>query len=118
MDRSVAIERILLGESLSEISAAKRLDLCIRAGIEADDEPNAFVSEAGEFMRVLCRELGDRHAGNSRVAAALVEWVEWCRDYEAWDSLLSSFEFDGRDRLIERGQKLFPRTMTAHWTGY
>ncbi|MCA8942356.1 MAG: hypothetical protein KDB80_07315 [Planctomycetes bacterium] len=114
MDTRTAIERILLGESLASISEAKRGDVCIRKGLDSED-PRAGADQAREFMRVLCRELGDRHAGNSRVATALERWVERCSDYEAWDSLMSGFEFQSRPRLLERGRKLFPGTLTEHW---
>lgn len=114
MDTAVAVERILLGESLASISDAKRGDVCIRKGLDAAN-PRAGADETREFMRDLCRVLGDRHAGDARVATALERWVERCDDYEAWDSLMSSFEFQSRPRLLARGRALFPGTLTEHW---
>lgn len=112
-----AIESIRLGEDLSSIAAGHRARLCRGADIdpeEADDE--VFAAEVAGFMRALCRRIGDRHAGEARMAAALRDWVERSRDYEAWDALLSGFEFEGRSRYVERGRVMFPGSMTAHWS--
>ncbi len=116
MDINTAIDHVLLGESLSSISADKRRDLCVRAGVDPEEEERAFSAEVVEFMRELCRDLGERHAGNTRAAAALVEWVARCNDYDAWDALLSGFKFEGRARLLDRGKTMFPGTLTAHWS--
>ena len=35
---------------------------------------------------------------------------------EAWDALLSSFDFDGKAAVIEQGRVLFAGPMTAHWS--
>ncbi len=115
MDITIAIDNIMLGESMASIASTKRVDLCVRAGVDPEDDGAAFTTETSEFMRRLCRELGDYHAGDGRIAAALVDWVARCRDYEAWDALMSGFQFEGRERYVERGRSLFPGTMTAHW---
>ena len=83
-----AVERILLGESLASIAGSLRAELCRRDGLDPDDErTQRYAGEVSAFMRSLCRHLGDRHAGDGRVACALVEWAAVCPDYEAWDAL-------------------------------
>ena len=37
------------------------------------------------------------------------------KDYEAWDALLTHYQFDGKEELIRRGRVLFAGPMTAHW---
>ena len=65
--------------------------------------------------RILEGMLGDRHAGDARVAVALHAWCQRVEDYDAWDVLLSEYEFDGREALMRRGKVLFPGPLTAHW---
>lgn len=115
MDTRSATEAVLLGESLRSIANRKRLDVCARQGLDPEDGRNG-ADEAREFMRDLCRELGDRHGGNGRVAQSLVDWCGRCQDYEAWDALMSAFQFQSRPRMIERGRAMFPGTLTAHWS--
>lgn len=112
-----AIERVRLGESIAQISEAYRSGVLLSMGLSAQDVgPSAFRKEARGFVNKLCRELGDRHGGDRKVGVALRAWVESVTDYEAWDALLSSFDFEGKARFIERGRRLFAGPMTAHWT--
>ena len=118
MKQHEAVERVLLGESLASIAGALREELYERDGIdpEEDDDTYRYAADVNGFMRDLCRELGERHADANRVGMALREWVESCSDYEAWDALLSSFDFEGRARYVARGRQMFPGPLTAHWT--
>lgn len=113
-----AIERVLLGESLRDIAIAKREQMLADVGLAADEaRPTTFVAEVTKFTNQLCRELGERHAGDSRAEVALVRWANLVDEYDAYDSLLANFrDFDGRDALVRRGRNLFPGPLTAHWT--
>ena len=111
-----ASARVLQGESIASIAAAYRQDLLDSVGLRPEEAKAAtFRKETTRFVNRLCRELGDRNLGDRRVAMALREWVEQSREYECWDALLAGFEFEGRDKMVERGKVLFPRTLTAHW---
>lgn len=111
-----AAKRILLGESIASVATTFREELLDSVGLRPDEaEPGTFQKEATRFVNRLCRELGDRHAGDRRAAYALRDWVQQSNEYECWDALLAGFAFEGRERLVERGRMLFPRTMTAHW---
>ena len=55
-------------------------------------------------------------AGDPRVQVALRDWVMLSDQYEAFDALLSSFDFPGKDVLVQRGRQLFPGPLTSHWT--
>lgn len=112
-----AVESIRLGEPLASIADGHRLRLLRAAGVDPDEaDDDLFAEEVDRFMRGLCRRIGDRHSGDARVGAALVVWVDRCRDYEAWDALLSGFEFEGRPRYLKRGKTMFPGPLTAHWS--
>jgi hypothetical protein len=116
MDLRRAVERILLGEELSSIAASVHEEELTRRGLVPETaEPSTGATEVADYMRRLCRELGDRHAGDHRIAVALLEWTRSCRDYEAFDALLSGFEFEGRERVLRIARAMFPRAMTAHW---
>lgn len=118
MDIPEAIDRILLGESLRDIAIAKRDQMLRDVGLERHEaRPTTFVAEVTRFTNRLCRELGERHAGDSRAETALIRWANLVDEYEAFDALLANFrDFDGRDALVRRGQNLFPGPLTAHWT--
>lgn len=118
MQANDATDRIQLGESLRSISNSCYVACCEREGLDPEDEEfGQFAGEVGGFMRDLCRFLGDRHAGDPRIGAALLEWVEHTRDYEAWDALLTGFKFEGRKRYLARAKSMFPGPLTAHWGG-
>ncbi|MFO1054346.1 MAG: hypothetical protein U1F36_19170 [Planctomycetota bacterium] len=119
MDLATAIDRVLLGESLADIAQAYRAELLESFGMDPDEtDPQTFRKESRVFVSKLCRELGDRRRGDSRAAIALSRWASRVEDYDAYDALLSNFtHFDGRARLLERGRKLFPGPLTAHWDG-
>ena len=110
-----AAERVLLGEELVSIHDARRSWLCAEAEIDAKEDEGAFRTDADQFLRDLCRELAEKHAGRARIAVALRRWLDRSSDYEAWDALMSAFDFDGRDRMLARGMRLFPGMMTSHW---
>lgn len=113
-----AVQDVLLGASLGSVAAAYRQDLIEAFGFRPEEvRPDTFAAETEKFMRRLCRQLGDRHGGDPRVEWALREWVLLVDHYEAWDALLSGFEFDGKEALVRRGRVLFPGPLTAHWTG-
>jgi len=112
-----AIERVFLGEPLKHLGAAYREGLLSAAGLDPRDTPAAmFEFETGSFMKAVCRQLGESHPGDRRALVALRDWVREADDYEAWDALLTHYEFDGKAHLIRRGRVLFAGPMTAHWT--
>ena len=112
-----AVERVRLGESIAQISDAYRAGVLRAMGLSAQDVgPQTFRKEARLFVNKLCRELADRCAGDRKIALALRTWVEGVSDYEAWDALLSAFDFEGKGRWIERGRAMFAGPMTAHWS--
>jgi hypothetical protein len=112
-----AVARVQLGEPLRMVAIAHREHVLAELELEPDDvSPRERWDETRAFMDRLCRELGERHADDSRIAAALAEWVRRVDDYEAFDSLLANFkDFEGRDQLVRRGRQLFPGPLTAHW---
>ena len=109
---------VLNGGSLLQLAADVRAEHLAALGIDpsAPSDPNLGRAEASAFMRSFARHLGDRHAGNPRIGRALREWVSHTDHYEAWDALLSGFQVESRDALVRRGQMMFPRSLTAHWT--
>ena len=112
-----AVKEILLGASVQSVGAAYRQDLIDAFGFRPEEvTPRTFAAETEAFQRRLCRLLGDKHAGDPRVAVALRDWVMLSDHYEAFDALLSAFDFPGKQTVVERGRMLFPGTMTAHWT--
>ena len=116
MDVREAIERVLQGESLAMLAAAYRTELLRSVGLEPKEaQRSTFQNETRRFINKLCRELGDRHAGDPRVLVALRDWVVRVNDYEAWDALLASFQFEGKETFVERGRTMFPGPLTAHW---
>jgi|RhiMethySRZTD1v2_1073278.scaffolds.fasta_scaffold638432_2 hypothetical protein len=118
MELQDAIARVRLGESIAAVRDAYRADTLHSMGMtEHDVGPQTLRKESHAFTRKLCRALGDKCAGERKVGSALRDWVESVTDYEAWDALLSGFDFEGKKRLIERGRRLFAGPMTAHWDG-
>ena len=117
MEVSEAVDRVLLGESLLQIRAAWRAEALDSMGMQPDEaRPDTFLKEATRFVAKVCRVLGDRHAGDSRAATALVDFVRRVDDYDAFDSLLDNFRsFDGRELIVRRGRTLYPGTLTEHW---
>jgi hypothetical protein len=117
MELGEAVDRVLLGESMRAVAEAHREHVLASLGMEPDEvNPRARWEDTDRFMKVLCRELGDRHAGDSRVAAALSAWAHRVDDYEAFDALLANFHgFEGHGQLLRRGRQLFPGPLTAHW---
>jgi len=117
MEIADAIERALLGESLRAIAGAYRAELLAQFGLDPEEADAAtFRDDTQRFMRKLCREIAERHAGDRRVRIALHEWVDRVDDYDAFDALLSAFDaFDGRESVVRRGRRLFPGPLTAHW---
>lgn len=118
MDLESAVRDVLLGASLASVAAGNRQNLIETFAFRPEEvTPDTFRKETESFMRRLCRVLGDRHGGDARVQWALREWVLQVDLYEAWDALLSGFEFEGKEALVRRGRVLFPGPLTAHWTG-
>ena len=116
MDLPRAVEDILLGASLRQVAAAYRQDLIEAFDFRPEEvTPATFSTETTAFMKKVARHLGDRHRGETRVLAALREWVMQVDHYEAWDALLAGFDFQGKAALVRRGRVLFPGPLTAHW---
>ena len=116
MNVEQATDRVLLGESLKMVAAAYRAARLDGVGLDRREAlPETFATETVIFMKDLCRHLGERLAGDHRVLVALRVWVRHADDYEAWDALLTHFDFEGKDTLIRRGRVLFAGPMTAHW---
>ena len=76
MNLTTAVADVLLGASLQQVAAGAR-DQLIRDFHFRPEEvsPDTFRTEVTAFMRKLARHLGDRHAGETRVAFALRDWV-------------------------------------------
>ena len=117
MEVAEAVDRVLLGESLLQIRSAWRAEALDSMGMRPDEaRPDTFLKEATRFAAKVCRVLGDRHAGDSRAATALADFVRRVDDYDAYDSLLANFRsFDGRELIVRRGRTLYPGTLTEHW---
>lgn len=112
-----AVARVRLGESIAQIADAYRVEVMRSMGLTSRDVgPETFRKDARLFVNRLCRELADRCAGDRKIALTLRTWVEGVADYEAWDALLSAFDFEGKARWIERGRAMFAGPMTAHWS--
>ena len=108
--------RVLLGEPLRMIAADYRESLLVDMGFDPEEPPqNLFVKETTRFMNKVCRHLGERHAGDSAVAAVLEDWVRRVDEYDAFDALLVHFHFVSRPTVLSRGRMLFPGPLTAHW---
>ena len=116
MDLQEAAERVLLGESLVGLSRQYREELLLEMGFDLEEAPDdLFRKETMRFVNQLCRHFGDRHAGDRRVAAALENWVRQVEEYDAFDTLLTHYEFESRAAVMRRGKILFPGPLTAHW---
>ena len=116
MDLQEAVERVLQGEAMRSLARDYRESLISAMGLDEDDvTESTFRVETGRFMNQLCRHLGDRHEGDHRVCVALREWVHRVSDYEAYDALLTSFSFEGREVVLRKARVLFPGPLTAHW---
>lgn len=116
MKLEVAVDRVLLGESMQSLAESYREELLVGLGLDPEDcEDTLFLKEAHRFMGKVCVYLGERHAGDSRASAALQSWVRVVEDYDAYDALLSNYRFAARDVVIRRGKMLFPGPLTAHW---
>jgi hypothetical protein len=116
MDLARAVDDVLLGASLRQVASAYRQSLIDAFHFRADEVGGeTFMDETMAFMRRVARHLGDRHAGDRRVLSALQSWVMLVDHYEAWDALLSGFQFEGKSALIRRGRVMFPGPLTAHW---
>jgi hypothetical protein len=116
MQLDEAMERVLLGESIRSIAVDHRANLLASVHLDPREAlPETFAAETSSFTKALCRALGERHAGDPRALAALREWVRVVDDYEAWDALLTHFDFAGKEQLVRRGRTMFAGPLTAHW---
>ena len=119
-----ATESVLLGESI--LSIREGFLWGVTEALDPEDFQNRwaaldtvqrseFNEQARGFTSDLVRRLGERHEGDQRACTALLEWCARTKDYEAFDALLCSFEFPGKDRVLDEGRRLFPTTLTSHW---
>ena len=116
MEVEEGVERVLLGEPMKMLAGAHREELLVALGLDPDDaETNTGARDTQLFMNKVCRRLGDRHEGDRRAMVALRNWIQFVADYEAWDALLTHFDFEGKETVVRRGQVLFAGPMTAHW---
>lgn len=117
MDQAQAVKDVMLGASLRDVAAAYRQSLIEAFQFRPEEvSRTTMLEETMVFMKKLCRLLGDKHQGVPRIGQALREWVMLVDHYEAYDALLSGFEFEDKETVIRRGRMLFPGTLTAHWT--
>lgn len=108
--------QVLEGESIHSITEDHRQALIHQMGLEEEDvRPDTFRKESVRLGGALSRRISERHPDDRRVAAALLDWVREVEDYDAWDSLLSTFDFHGKNQLVRRGKVLFPGPLTSHW---
>ncbi|MDP6929644.1 MAG: hypothetical protein QF412_08090 [Planctomycetota bacterium] len=111
-----AVDRVLLGEPLRVLVSAYREELLISDGLDPQEaEPMLRIDDAHKFIARVCRHLGERHAGDERACVALRDWAAVVDDYDAYDALLTGFQFEGRNHVLEKGRLLFPRMLTSHW---
>ena len=116
MDISKAVTAVLEGASMSQVAEDYRQHLIDAFGFRPDEvTTDTFRDQVTAFMRKFARHLGDRHTGDVRIGQTLRVWVMRCDHYEAWDALMSGFQFEGRDALVRRGKVMFPGPLTAHW---
>ncbi|HEX5054319.1 MAG TPA: hypothetical protein VFZ65_21250 [Planctomycetota bacterium] len=116
MDLSAAVADVLLGASLRQVASDYRARLIADFGFRPEEvTSDTFRDEVAGFMRRLARHLGEVCAGDSRACHALRDWIASSDHYEAWDSLLTGFDFEGRETLLRRGRLMFPGPLTAHW---
>ena len=117
MEISEAVDAIQLGAGLDQIYHEHRQDLLHSVGLDPGEVgPQELHKDTLRFMNRLCRHLGERHAGDTRVGAALEGWVRIVDEYDAFDALLSGFSFESRELVLRRGRRLFPGPLTAHWS--
>ena len=119
-----AIEGVLLGESLRSIRSRLLME---ELGVYDEDglatafrkldheRATKLQSETLRFVGTLCRVLGERHERDMRICTVIEVWVRETKDYDAFDALLSNFDWPGRARCLDQGRRLFPSTLTAHW---
>ena len=121
---SEAIESILLGESIHSVregflwgvlEALDPKDFEERWHSLADGRRREIQEQARNFTSDLVRRLAERHEGDERACAALLEWSDRSKDYETFDALLCHFDFPSRQRTLDEGRRLFPSTLTSHW---
>ena len=111
-----AVDHILLGESMRQLANGYREKMLVDLGMDPEEcEDTLLLKETHRFMSKVCTYLGEKHAGDARASAALQEWVRVVEDYDAFDALLSNYDFAGREVVIRRGKMLFPGPLTAHW---
>src|SRR5688572_2968846 len=97
-----AVREILLGASVQSVGAAYRQELIDAFAFRPDEvKRDTFAAETESFQRRLCRMLGDRHGGHPRVGQALRDWLLLSDHYEAFDALLSGWDFPGKEALVE-----------------
>ena len=114
LDKSV--ESVLLGESLRDVASSYRYSLLADMGFEPEEAPkDLFEQETLRFMNQVCRQLGHCYAGDRRAATALQDWIRDVEEYDAFDTLLTHFEFEGKEVILNRARVLFPGPLTAHW---
>lgn len=117
MDQTQAVKDIMLGASLRDVAAAYRQSLIETFQFRPEEvTKTTLMPETTLFMKKLCRHLGDKYAGERQIGQALRDWILLVDHYEAYDALLSGFDFEGKQQLIERARVLFPGTLTAHWS--
>ncbi len=111
-----AVDRVLLGESLEHLARSYRDKLLVGLSMDPEEcEETLFLKETHQLMNKVCVHLGEKHGDDARASAALQAWVRLVEDYDAFDALLSNYEFAGREVVIRRGKQLFPGPLTAHW---
>lgn len=116
MDHDDAADRVLLGESLSSIASHYRLGMLQEMGMDPEESPpELFQKETIRYMNGLCRHLAERNPGDGRAAVALRTWVSAHEEYDAFDALLSHYDFDQRPMVLRRAKVLFPGMLTSHW---
>ncbi len=116
MELKDAADRILLGESLQSIASHFRAALMAEMGMDPEESPpDLFRKETLRYMNEVCRHLGERHSEDRRVAIALRAWIRFEEEYDAFDVLLSNYNFEQRPAVLRRGRFLFPSTLTSHW---
>ena len=101
---------------MESIAATHRENLLRCKGLDLGEALlSSLEVEIRDFMKKLCRQLGEHHSGDRRALVGLRDWVRIAGDYEAYDSLLTHFDFEGKEALIHKGRILFAGPMTAHW---
>jgi len=126
MELEKAIEDILLGESLRSLRNRLLMD---QLGVRDEDQLAVALRglddtraaelrmDAQRFLGTVCRTLGERHERDMRICRVIEIWAEESKDYDAFDALLCNFDWPGRERILAEGRRLFPSTLTEHWSG-